>query len=136
MGRTNNGIENFNGRLKQDERKRSGRKVLTKDFEDMPEGVPFIKNLKKPDYVKILCESMENLPAAIAKIDHVEQVKKYPKRTQSINTESTATTTNTESSISTSLPKSDRQFIRKINIALFIQNAAAQNEPITSTFAP
>jgi len=125
--RTNNCLENFNGRLKQVERKRSGRKVLTKDFEDLPEGVPLIKNLKKSDYVEILCGSLENLPAAIAKLDHDERVKKTVKRTQLIKTKFSATA---------SLPKDDRQFIRKINIAQLIQNAAALRGAKTSTFAP
>jgi len=124
--RTNNCIENFNGRLKQEERKRSGRKVLTKDFEDLPEGVPLIKNLKKSDYVEILCGSLENLPAAIAKLDHDERVKKTLKRTQSVKIESSTTV---------SLSKDDRQFIRKINIAQLIQNAAAQSDPKISPFA-
>lgn len=127
VGRTNNEIENFNGGLKRDERKRSGRKVLSKDFEDLPDGVPLIKNLKKPDYVKILCGSLDNLPDAIAKIDHTERAKKYTKKTQSINTKLSPTT---------SLPKSDRQFIRKINIAEFIQNVAAQNVPKILAFTP
>ena len=125
--RTNNCLENFNGRLKQEERKRSGRKVLAKDFEDLPEGVPLIKNLKKPDYVKILCGSLENLPAAIAKLDHDERVKKSADRTQPIKTKFSATA---------SLPKDDRQFIRKINIALLIQNAAALRSAQIPTFAP
>lgn len=125
--RTNNCLENFNGRLKQEERKRSGRKVLTKDFEDLAEGVPLIKNLKKPDYVEILCGSLENLPVAIAKLDCEERVKRYlkPTPTQSIKVKSSTTA---------SLPKEDRQFIRKINIALLIQNAAIQSGPKTSTF--
>jgi hypothetical protein len=125
--RTNNCLENFNGRLKQDERKRSGRKVLTKDFEDLPEGVPLIKNLKKLDYVEILCGSLENLPAAIAKLDHDERVKKNVNKTQPINTKSSTTA---------SLPKDDQQFIRKINIALLIQNAAALSGAQSPTFAP
>lgn len=124
--RTNNCLENFNGRLKQEERKRSGRKVLTKDFEDLPEGVPLIKNLKKSDYVQILCGSLENLPAAIAKLDHDERVKKSVDRIRPIKAEFSATA---------SLPKDDRRFIRKINIALLIQNAALRSTKI-STFAP
>jgi hypothetical protein len=125
--RTNNCLENFNGRLKQEERKRSGRKVLTKDFEDLPEGVPLIKNLKKLDYVEILCGSLENLPAAIAKLDHDERIKKSVNRIRPIKTEFSSTA---------SLPKDDRRFIRKINIALLIQNAAALRNTETSTFAP
>ncbi len=123
--RTNNCIENFNGRLKQEERKRSGRKVLTKDFEDMPEGAPLIKNLKNPDYVEILCGSLENLPVAIAKLDRDERVKRDLNPTQSIKVEFSTTA---------SLSKEDRQFIRKIDIALLIQNAATQNALKTSTF--
>ena len=125
--RTNNCLENFNGQLKQDERKRSGRKVLTKDFEDLPEGVPLIKNLKKPDYVEILCGSLKNLPVAIAKLDYDERVKKNFNTTQPIKTEFSSTA---------SLPKDDRRFIRKIKIALLIQNAAALRNTQISTFAP
>jgi len=125
--RTNNSLENFNGRLKQEERKRSGRKILTKDFEDLPEGMPLIKNLKKSDYVEILCGSLENLPAEIAKLDKYEQVKKNVKPTQSVMDESYVTA---------SLPKYDRQFIRKINIAQLIQNAATQYDPKISIFTP
>ncbi len=124
--RTNNNLENFNGRVKQEERKRSGRKVLAKDFEDLPEGALLIKNLKRPDYVEVLCGSLENLPAAIAKLDCDERVKRKLSPTQPIKVESSTT----------SLPKEDRNFIRKINIALFIQNVAAQNILETSTFVP
>lgn len=124
--RTNNCLENFNGRLKQDERKRSGRKVLTKDFEDLPEGVPLIKNLKNPDYVEVLCESLEKLPEAIAKLDRDERVRKKLDPTQPAKIWSPTT----------SLPKDDRQFIRKINIALLIQNAAAQNVQKNSISTP
>ena len=116
--RTNNCLENFNGRLKQEERKRSGRKVLTKDFEDLPEGAPLIKNLKKADYVKALCGSIENLPAVIAKLDCAERAKRNENPTQLIKVKPSTTA---------SLPKEDRQFIRKINIAQLIQNAAAQS---------
>jgi len=115
--RTNNCLESFNGQLKQEERKRSGRKVLAKDFEELPEGVPLIKNLRQSDYVEVLCESLENLPNAIANQDYNEQVEKHINQTQTVVTKSTETA---------SLPKSERQFIRKINIAGFIQNAANQ----------
>jgi len=125
--RTNNRLENFNGRLKQEERKRSGRKVLAKDFEDLPEGVPLIKNLKKSDYVEVLCGSLENLPEAIAKLDRDKRDKGDPSPTHSIKKRSSTTT---------SLPKEDRHFIRKINIAHFIQNAAAQNALKMSNSVP
>ncbi len=124
--RTNNNLENFNGRVKQEERKRSGRKVLAKDFEDLPDGAPLIKNLKRLDYVEVLCGSLENLPAAIAKLDCDERVKRKLIPIQPIKVVSSTT----------SLPKEDRNFIRKTNIALFIQNAAAQNILEASTYAP
>jgi hypothetical protein len=120
IDRTNNGLENFNGGIKRDERKRSGRKVLSKDFEDLPEGVPLIKNLKKSDYVEILCGSLENLPEAIAKINHEELVNKKVKQTEPIISKASPTI---------SLPKDDRHFIREIKIGKFIQNVAAQNGP-------
>lgn len=125
--RTNNSLENFNGRLKQEERKRSGRKILAKDFEDLPEGAPLIKNLNKSDYVEILCGSLEHLPAEIAKLDKEERVKKTVKPTQRVIDEFYSTP---------SLPKDDRQFIRKINIAQLIQNAAAQPDQKLSPLTP
>jgi hypothetical protein len=57
-----------------------------------------IKNLKKPDYVDILCGSLENPPVAIAKLDCEERVKRYLKPTQSIKVKSSTTA---------SLPKED-----------------------------
>ena len=68
--------------------------------------------------MKILCGSFENLPAAIAKLDCDERVKRNLNPTQLIKVKSSTTA---------SLPKEDRQFIRKINIAQLIQNAAAQS---------
>ena len=77
--------------------------------------------------MEILCGSLENLPAAIAELDHAERVKKSVNRTQPIKAEFSSTA---------SLPKNDRRFIRKINIALLIQNAAALKSTETLTFAP
>lgn len=118
--RTNNRLESFNGSLKQDERRRSGRKILSKDFEDLPEGVPLIKNLRQPDYVKVVCGSLEKLPEAFAKLDHHKQIQNTDSKTQKVMTEAPETA---------SLPKSERQFIRRINIGVFIQNAALSRAP-------
>ena len=67
--RTNNIEENFFGGIKRGERRRSGRKVLTQDLEHLPAAAALACNLAKPDYVAILCGSLEDLPAAFAQLD-------------------------------------------------------------------
>lgn len=104
--RTNNCLENFNGILKQNERRRSGRKVLSKDFEDLPEGAPLVKNLRHSDYIKLICGSLDNLPKAFANLDKKKLEIKKKK--------------SDEKSEEVPLPKFDRKFIRKLKIASFI----------------
>ncbi len=118
--RTNNCIESFNGSLKQGERRRSGRKILSKDFEDLPEGTPLIKNLRQPDYVKLVCGSLEKLPEAFAELDQNKHTWKTDSRTQKVMPETPETA---------SLPKIERQFIRRINIWVLIQNVALSRSP-------
>ena len=57
------------GSMKHGERRRSGRKILTHDFEQLPAQATLVYNLNHPDYVKILCGSLELLPQACAKLD-------------------------------------------------------------------
>jgi len=71
VDRTNNVLESWFGSLKHRERRRSGRKILTQDFERLPPSVAFAANLDRTDYVEILCGSRGNLPAAFAKLDAV-----------------------------------------------------------------
>lgn len=71
--RTNILIEGFFKRLKHGERQRSGRKNLTQDLEHLPAAAALVYNLKREDYVRIVCGSIENLPMAFAQLDRAEQ---------------------------------------------------------------
>ncbi len=69
VARTNNILEQFFHRLKHGERRRSGRKVLTHDFEVIPPGAALAANLSRPDYVTLVCGSIDDLPARFSAID-------------------------------------------------------------------
>jgi hypothetical protein len=69
VDRTNNAIESQFHTLKHGERRRSGRKVLTQDFEKLPPAAVLTMNLRQPDYVSIVCGSLEQLPKAFARLD-------------------------------------------------------------------
>ena len=67
--RTNNILEGFFHGMKHDERRRSGRKILTQDFEHLPPEAALVYNLKCADYVSIVCGSLDRLHEAFAAID-------------------------------------------------------------------
>lgn len=67
--RTNNVLEGFFHGVKHDERRRSGRKVLTQDFEHLPPGAVLARNLRHADYVALVCGRIEQLPRAFAALD-------------------------------------------------------------------
>jgi hypothetical protein len=69
VDRTNNALEGFFRKIKQGERRRSGRKVLSYDFEQLPAGAALVANLARPDYVEILCGSLDRLPEAFAQLN-------------------------------------------------------------------
>jgi hypothetical protein len=69
VDRTNNILECWFGSLKHGERRRSGRKVLTQDFERLPPSAALAANLDCPDYVEVLCGSLAELPSAFARLD-------------------------------------------------------------------
>ena len=69
VDRTNNILEGLFGGMKQGERRRSGRKILTQDFESLPAAAALTCNLTCPDYVAILCGSLDNLAEACAELD-------------------------------------------------------------------
>ncbi len=77
VDRTNNAIEALFHALKHGERRRSGRKTLTQDFETLPPAAALAANLARADYVSILCGSLDRLPEAFATLDaHVEHGSK------------------------------------------------------------
>jgi len=69
VARTNELLENFFGVMKHGERRRSGRKNLTQDFEYLPAEAALAYNLMRPDYVSIVCGSISQLPLAFAQLD-------------------------------------------------------------------
>jgi hypothetical protein len=73
--RTNNVAEHFFGADKQKLRRRLGRANLGRDLEDQPAQAVLVSNLNHPDYVEIMCGSLENLPTAFAELGR-RKVKK------------------------------------------------------------
>ena len=67
--RTNNVDEHFFGNEKQHLRRRVGRAHLGRDLEDQPAQAAIAANLRYPDYVRILCGSLEHLHNAFANLD-------------------------------------------------------------------
>ncbi len=64
--RTNNVEEHFFGSEKQQLRRRVGRAHLGRDLEDQPAQAALAANLRHPDYVRILCGSLDHLHNAFA----------------------------------------------------------------------
>jgi len=67
--RTNNVLEHFFGDEKQHLRRRVGRANLGRDLEDQPAQAALAANLRHPDYVRLLCGSLDHLPRAFAELD-------------------------------------------------------------------
>jgi hypothetical protein len=78
--RTNVVLESFFHRMKHGERRRSGRKILSQDFENLPAAAALAHNLACPDYVKLLCGSLEALPRAFASLDAASRTRSLPAR--------------------------------------------------------
>jgi hypothetical protein len=69
VDRTNNCLEGFFHDLKHRERRRSGRKILAQDLEQLPPTAALAANLRCGDYVTILCGSLDKLSSAFAQLD-------------------------------------------------------------------
>ena len=124
--RTNNLLEGFNRELKQGERRRSGRKILSSDFEHLPPEAALARNLLHPDYVEVLCGSLEQLPQAFADLDTVRR------RQNLLNEQPIALELSSFDSpniIATSLPKEDRQLVRSSTMKARILAAARCRRP-------
>jgi len=72
--RTNNIAEHFFGDDKRGLRRRVGRAHLGRDLEQRPAQAAYARNLNHPDYVRVLCGSLDNLPDAFAELDAVAPV--------------------------------------------------------------
>ena len=69
VDRTNNVIEHFFAIAKQGLRRRLGRAQLGRDLEDQPAQAALAANLRHPDYVRIVCGTLDQLPHAFAQLD-------------------------------------------------------------------
>lgn len=124
VARTNNLLESFFHRMKHGERRRSGRKVLTDDFEHLPAEAALAYNLTKPDHVEILCGSLDKLPDAFAALD-------IAARAQVLGThpsERTAAEQRPRADFA-SLPRADRRIVRAESLRQRIEAAARSRAP-------
>lgn len=129
MDRTNEVLENFFGTVKQGERRRSGRKNLTRDLEHMRAEAVLVYNLERPDYVEIVCGSLEELPLAFAQLDmeNLNRKKKWlpPQETTSLMQELQLCTA--------SLSSADRRVVRTDQMNQRINKAARSRAPRISS---
>ena len=105
VARTNVELESFFHEVKHGERRRSGRKVLTQDFEQLPAAAVYVRNLERPDYVAIVCGTLDALPKAFAALDAADRSRSLPVR-QAKKPQDPADI------VSSSLPKADRDLVR------------------------
>lgn len=128
VDRTNNVDESWFHGLKHDERRRSGRKILTQDLEQLPAAAALARNLRQPDYVTLLCGSLENLPLVFAELDRSP-------RTPAPQTEAprqsllSAPGDAPVDVLSASLTKADRKLVRSPALEARILAAAKSRAP-------
>lgn len=126
VDRTNNNLEGFHHRMKQGERRRSGRKVLTHDFESLPAGAALVYNLDQPDYVQILCGSIEALPQAFAELD---AKTRHKERKGDVSAPGDDKLLADKDLIASSLPRVDRPVVRAKSFRRRIEAAAKSRAP-------
>ena len=129
VARTNVVLESFNHDIKHGERRRSGRKRLTQDLENLPAGAVLAANLDDPDYVALLCGTLDDLPAAFAALDAQERSREAGGETATppppLFEPPTAVAT-------ASLPKEDRPIVRSDAMRRRIHAAAKSRAPRTA----
>ena len=69
VARTNNVAEHFFAIAKQKLRRRLGRAHLGRDMEDQPAQAALAANLLCPEFVRIVCGTLDRLPQAFAELD-------------------------------------------------------------------
>jgi hypothetical protein len=122
-------LQSRNGELKHSERRRSGRKKLTQDLENLPPGAPVAFNLRDPDYVALLCGALERLPAAFAALDGEARTRELDGPQTQTTPALFASPTGVETA---SLPKRDRHLVRSEALQRCIRAAARSRAPRTS----
>ena len=129
VNRTNNILESFFRGMKHNERRRSGRKILTQDFENLPPEAALAYNLKCPDYVSIVCGSLEYLHEAFAKID-LDRAKATTGSNHRGKCKSVPILPRIETA---SLPSVDRKLVRTEQMQQRIVAAAKSRAPYCTT---
>ncbi|MDI1290229.1 MAG: hypothetical protein PSX37_09825 [bacterium] len=124
--RTNNILESFFRSMKQGERRRSGRKNLAQDFENLPAAAALVRNLLDPDYVSIVCGSLDDLPQAFAQLDISRRRELLARSTPTAGTK-----TPPPDIVSASLPRADRRFVRSGAMRQRVNSAARSRAPRT-----
>ncbi len=76
--RTDNVPEHFFGTEKRKLRRRLGHAHLGRDLEDQPAQAALVANLEHPEYVRVVCGSVDNLPIAFAELDQQDLEKTTP----------------------------------------------------------
>ena len=125
VARTNNVEETYFRDMKRGERRRSGRKILTQDFERLPPAAALVPNLLKSDYVALLCGSLDDLPAAFAKLD----AENLEARRAGQLTRPPAPASLRPIVESASLPAADRRIVRSKGLGKRIRAAARSRAP-------
>jgi len=122
--RTNNILECFFRKMKHGERRRSGRKILTRDFEDIPPSAALAMNLMDPDYVKIICGTLDDLPKCFSRIDQM-------RKDEVLNTATKNDFANLPYNYISLLSCSDKSFVRRESVYSWIIGAST-NKPFNA----
>ncbi len=125
VARTNELLENFFGTMKHGERRRSGRKNLTHDLEHLPAEAALAYNLKHPDYVAIVCGSIDKLPLAFAQLDAEEMNRKK----KGIPSQKVRNLEQALQLSTSSLSSADRRVVRTDQMNQRIRKAALSRAP-------
>lgn len=131
VDRTNNVEESWFHGMKHDERRRSGRKLLAHDMEQLPPEAALARNLRCKDYVELVCGSLDNLPMAFADLD--QQRLRGPEEGRDPAVRPLPDITDL---LSASLPPADRTFVRVPALAEKILAAALSRAPAQAMTTP
>lgn len=125
VDRTNNSLEGLFADIKHGERRRSGRKILTQDLEQLPPAAALATNLRSSDYVAIVCGTLDQLPQAFAQLDAAIR------RRSALVARAAARTADANDGdvVSASLPIADRVLIRTEHMDRRIRAAARSRAP-------
>lgn len=120
IDRTNWLLETFFKGMKHEERRRSGRKNLMQDIECMPGDTPLVYNLRDPEYVRLICGSLDKLHEAFAELDREERERQE----KGLTTKEQDGIIQELQHASASLPTVDRNIVRTKEMTGKIDQAA------------